>query len=161
VAVTGRLLAYHLTGRKGEALVKRHTYLCHSIYSSKIDALSGLRKGVKTMSTDYCLEKKIPAADVLDGRLMAFGVREQMSENTTEASKCLTDGRNYIWFYIDDDGAVSCLSRYGGNVPSKILQAIATIFDTDIFSEYEPQFWGFDSQEEWDAAMEQMGMGQA
>jgi hypothetical protein len=24
-------------------------------------------------------------------------------------------------------------------------------------SEYEPQFWGFDTQKEWDAAMEQMG----
>jgi hypothetical protein len=109
------------------------------------------------MSTDYCLEKRVRAADVLDGRLMAFGVREQLSEYTTEASKCLTDGRNYIWLDINDGGFVCSLSRYGANAPSKILGAIATIFDTEIFSEYEPQFWGFDSEEEWHAAMEQMG----
>jgi hypothetical protein len=25
------------------------------------------------------------------------------------------------------------------------------VFDTDIVSEYEPQYWGFETQEEWDA----------
>ena len=88
---------------------------------------------------------------------MAFCVREQLNERTTEAAKCLTDGRNCVWLYIDDDGFVSSLSRYGANAPSKILGAIATIFETKIFSEYEPQFCGFDSEEEWHAAMEQMG----
>jgi len=29
------------------------------------------------------------------------------------------------------------------------LQAIAEVFDTDIFSEHEPQYWGFDTEEEW------------
>ena len=98
------------------------------------------------MSTDYRLEKSVRAADILDGRLMAFGVQEQICEFTTETSKCLTDGRNYIWLYIDDGGLVGSLSRFGANAPSKILEAIATSFDTDIFSEYEPQFWGFDSK---------------
>jgi hypothetical protein len=36
-------------------------------------------------------------------------------------------------------------------IAAKILQAICEAFDADIFSEYEPQFWGFDTQEEWDA----------
>ena len=40
----------------------------------------------------------------------------------------------------------------GGNAPGQILGAIAKAFDTDISSEYEPQFWGFDTQEEWDRA---------
>jgi hypothetical protein len=44
------------------------------------------------------------------------------------------------------------ITRYGINNPTKILQAIAEAFDTDIFSEHEPQFWGFHTQEEWDAA---------
>jgi hypothetical protein len=94
------------------------------------------------MSTDYHVERRIRAADVLDGRLIAFGVGEHLGEGTTEKSKCLTDGRNYVWLYIDDDGFVCSLSRYGANAPSKILEAIATTFDTEIFSEYEPQFWG-------------------
>jgi hypothetical protein len=37
--------------------------------------------------------------------------------------------------------------------PSKILGAIADTFDVDIVSEYEPEFWGFSTKEEWDAAM--------
>ena len=32
------------------------------------------------------------------------------------------------------------------------MGAIAEAFDTDIFSEYEPKYWGFDTQEEWDLA---------
>jgi hypothetical protein len=56
---------------------------------------------------------------------------------------------------IDDDGFVSGLTRYAPNGdPGKILNALANVFDTDIVSEYEPQYWGFDTQEEWDAAME-------
>jgi hypothetical protein len=35
--------------------------------------------------------------------------------------------------------------------PGKILKAIAEACDTDIVSEYEPQFWGFETKEEWDA----------
>jgi len=37
------------------------------------------------------------------------------------------------------------------NAPQRILQAICDEFDVDIVSEYEPQFWGFKTQEEWDA----------
>jgi hypothetical protein len=44
------------------------------------------------------------------------------------------------------------LTRYGGNDPGKILKALANVFDTDIASEYEPQYWGFDTQEEWERA---------
>jgi hypothetical protein len=58
--------------------------------------------------------------------------------------------------YIDDDGLVALLSRYGANAPQKILNAVAEVFDTDIVSEYEPEFWGFDTQEEWDAAWTKM-----
>jgi hypothetical protein len=39
---------------------------------------------------------------------------------------------------------------------SKILCAIADAFDTELVSEYAPQFWGFDTQEELDAWQEKM-----
>jgi hypothetical protein len=67
--------------------------------------------------------------------------------------KCLTDGQNnFLWVYINDEGFVTCLTRYMPNgSPGRILQAISEAFDTDIFSEYESQFWGFETQEEWDA----------
>jgi hypothetical protein len=109
------------------------------------------------MSTDYRLLKKVPACDLFDGRLEGFGVREHVKPDaTTEKSRLLTDGRNYLWVYIGDDGFVGCLTRYYPNgAPGKILSVLAEVFDTDIVSEYEPRFWGFDSQEEWDADTEQ------
>ena len=104
------------------------------------------------MSTDYRLLKNVLACDLFDGRLEVFGVHEHLNAETTEQRRLLTDGRNYLWLYIDDAGFVSCLTRYMPNgAPSKILSAIAEAFDTGIVSEYEPQFWGFETQEEWDA----------
>ena len=110
------------------------------------------------MSTDYRLLKRVPACDLFDGRLEEFNVREHVkSDETTETKRCLTDGRNYLWVYADDDGLVSSLRRYAPNgVPIKILKVIADAFDVDVVSEYEPQYWGFDTQEEWDAALEEM-----
>ena len=104
------------------------------------------------MSTDFSLSKRIQASDLLEGRLERFGVRQKMNDETSEKTFCLTEGHNnFLWVYIDDEGFVSCLTRYmpNGN-PDRILEAIADAFDVDIFSEYEPQFWGFDTQEEWD-----------
>jgi hypothetical protein len=108
------------------------------------------------MSTDYRLLREVPACELFDGRLEEFGIHEHVKpEATTEKSRLLTDGRNYLWVYIDDNGFVGCLTRYAPNgAPGKILNPL--VFDTDIVSEHEPQFWGFDTQEEWDACMEKM-----
>jgi hypothetical protein len=118
------------------------------------------------MSTDYRLLKKVPgsngplakvpACDLFDGRLEEFGVREHDWPGETKKSRCLTDGRNGVCVHIDDDGFVLSISRHGRNYPGKILNAVAVVFDVDIVSEYEPQYWGFDTQEEWDACMENM-----
>jgi hypothetical protein len=110
------------------------------------------------MSTHYRLLRNIPACDIFDGRLEEFGVREHVApEATTETSRLLTDGRNYLWVYINDNGFVGELTRYAPNgAPGKILNALANIFDTEIVSEYEPQFWGFETQEEWDAWMKEI-----
>jgi hypothetical protein len=108
------------------------------------------------MSTDFILNKTVSARDLFGGDLEKFGVREHIRPDTSERSRCLTDGRNYLWVYIAENGFVGCLSRYAGNAPGKILDAIAEAFETEIFSEYEPQFWSFDTKEEWDAAMKEM-----
>src|SRR6516164_9573068 len=90
------------------------------------------------MSTDYVPFNKIRACDLFDGRLEKFGVREQLTDDTTETSKCLTDGRNWLWVYISDAGFVGWFTRYFPNgAPGKILNAIAQTFETDIFSEHE------------------------
>jgi hypothetical protein len=109
------------------------------------------------MSTDYATLNKVHITDLFDGRLEEFGVREHVHPTeTTATAKCLTDGRNYLWVYVHESGFISTITRYAGNAPGKILGAIAEVFDTGIVSEYEPQFWGFDTQEQWDAAEEEI-----
>ena len=133
------------------------------------------------MSTDYILSKKVRARDLLCGRLARFGIQEHVASDAIADlrawldglniayrpedplqdphvhslecfSRCLSDGRDYLWVYLTEDGFVASLSRYGANAPDKILAAISEEFETDIFSEHEPQYWGFDTQEEMDAA---------
>ena len=104
------------------------------------------------MSISFHLLNEVASSDLFDGRLERFGVREHLKpDETSEMWRCLTDGRNYVWVQVDDQGLVCFLTRYAGNVAKKILNAIAEAFDTDIVSEYEPQYWGFDTQEEWNA----------
>jgi hypothetical protein len=103
------------------------------------------------MSTDYRTQKRIRMADLGDGRLEEFGVRAAV-EPIQSSARYLTDSHNYVWVFGNKSGFVDMITCYGFNNPTKILQAIAEAFGTDIFSEHEPQFWGFQTQEEWDAA---------
>jgi hypothetical protein len=103
------------------------------------------------------LIKKVAAGDLFGGRLAEFGVHEAVSKDSTETSRCLTDGRNYLPVRIDEDGFVTTVTRHWGNAPGKILNALAEAFETDIVSEYEPQYWGFETEEEWDAWQRKLG----
>jgi len=109
------------------------------------------------MSTDYRILKTVLAADLFDGRLEEYGVREHRNEHTNDRARMLTDGRNFLWLYVGDAGEVEYMVRYmpNGN-PGKILGVIADAFDCDIVSEYDCRFYGFESEEEWNTAMQQM-----
>jgi hypothetical protein len=100
------------------------------------------------MSTYYRPLEKISACCLFDGRFEKSDIREHRNDSTTETERCLTDGRNYLWVSIDDAGFVYRFRRYGENLPGKMLNAVANAFDTDIASEYEPRYWGFDTEEE-------------
>jgi len=109
------------------------------------------------MSTDFITSEKIPFAHVFDGRLEKFEVYEHISDGkSSETSRCLTDGRNYLWLYAPADGFLACITSYDFNSPGRILRAITETFGVEILSDHEPQFWGFDTQAAWDAAMEAM-----
>jgi hypothetical protein len=110
------------------------------------------------MSTDFRLLQRVRACDLFDGRLEELNVHEHFNPTqTSKKRRCLTDGKNYLWVYMDDDGFVSSLTRWMRNGdPSEILGAIAVAFDTGVVSECEPQYWGFDTMEEWDAAEKKM-----
>jgi hypothetical protein len=106
------------------------------------------------MSTDYRPLKPIRARDLFNGMLSRLRVKEHIKpDETTERKRGLTDGRNYVWVFIDEKGLVSGFTCYGHNVPTKIFTAVGRTFGTYIASEYEHQYWGFDTEEEWRAAL--------
>lgn len=99
---------------------------------------------------------KIKFEDLFDGRLEKYGVNGLPPKNDRmSCPRCLTDGRNYLWVYQDGKQFVACFTCYFPNgVPSKILAAIEEEFGVAIISEYEPEYWGFSTQAEWDAALD-------
>ena len=106
------------------------------------------------MSTDFRPLTPIQMAELFDGRLERVGVWEHHPKwELAPNQKILTDGSNYLHVYSKEKGLVSSFSRYmpNGN-PGYILTAISDEFDVDIVSEYEPEYWGFATKEEWDAA---------
>jgi hypothetical protein len=107
------------------------------------------------MSTDFRIPKERLTLKVLfDGRLERFGVvEEHVPDETTETSRCLTDGQNWLWVSGAAGNDIH-LRRSGFNAVGKILSAIEEAFDVQVFSEHQPQFWGFETQEEWDAQMD-------
>ena len=66
----------------------------------------------------------------------------------------MTDGGNYLWAYRGNDGLIAVFTCWGMNAPGKILRAICDAFDVEVVSDYEPQSFGFETQEAMDAAME-------
>src|SRR5436309_15725248 len=108
------------------------------------------------MSTNYPLSKRVAIQELFDSRLESLGIVEYLvPDKTKEERRCLTDGRNFLWASGSEEDLR--LTRYMPNgAPRRILRAIAEAFDTEIFSEYQPQYWGFDTQAEWDAVLDAM-----
>jgi len=97
---------------------------------------------------------------LLDGRLEKFGVREHHvaadhSYANDHAKRCLRDDeQNFLWVFSDEQGFVESFTRYGFNDAKRILAAISEELRVEIVSEHEPRFWGYETQEEWNAAHE-------
>ena len=109
------------------------------------------------MSTDYSFLPPIPFCALFDGRLQKFGILEHIKRGENrEDARWLTDGNNYLQVHRGEQNEVGRITRHGANAPGNILRSIAEMFDVDIFSEYEPQYWGFETEEEWNAALEEM-----
>jgi hypothetical protein len=141
------------------------------------DAFTANHTRTHTMTTDYRLSNKIRLSDLIDGRLEQFGVREKIvSGETTNRTKRLTDGHDDLLAFADRHGFVKSLTRCGdfingsllvvirkgslikfpmGDVGVQpILEAIEKAFDTNTFSEFQPEYWGYGTQEEWNAEWE-------
>jgi hypothetical protein len=103
------------------------------------------------MSTDYKLQKEITLKELFDGRLEPHGIQEfEVEGKSSDQFGVLTDGTNRLAVYADD--VVKIIKRCGTNNENRILNAIADEFETDIYSEYSGKFWGYETDEEWEAA---------
>lgn len=106
------------------------------------------------MSKDFKPAEKISMTKLFGGRLEQFGVREHFEpEPWDELLRILTDGFNYLLVYETDDGNADLLTSKSWNDPEGILNAVALAFNIDIYTEDDPQFWGFHTQAEFDQYM--------
>jgi hypothetical protein len=132
--------------------------------SSAFASLYELAKAGKenAMSTQYGLRKRIKADELFDGRLEAFGVREEARPEgaadrfpqytKVKEVRYLTDGRDSMEVTIWQNGYACLQVRNLWCAPEKrIFHTIAEAFDTGIVTEHQPEFWGFETEEEWDA----------
>ena len=100
------------------------------------------------MFTYYRLDKKIKFKELFDGRLERFGVYNAGTKVVTRTWGCLHDDRNSL--VVEGDEVVESMTGFGlFNATEKILTAIATAFNTEIFSEYQPRVWMYKTEEEW------------
>jgi hypothetical protein len=113
------------------------------------------------MSTYYVivprnLNNRISASELFDGRLEKFGVRECIVEATNEQNRLLTDDNdNRVWVLVVNGKAQNFKVYAGCENPDHIFDAIRKAFGGGaIYSEHEPQFSGFETEEEWYAAWE-------
>ena len=103
------------------------------------------------MSIDFNLSKKVTARDLFCGRLATFEIREHVASGTSER-RCLTDETNYR-LSVYDRGRVRRLFRivWTQRSPQDPRRDQRSVRDRRL-SEHEPRYWGFDTQEELDAA---------
>lgn len=110
------------------------------------------------IATYFKLEQQVSMLELFGGQLEQYGIAEAVdSENACRHSRGLIDELGIdLWVWADDDGYVSGLVCEGFQDPSRILKAIAAAFNTKYYSEYEPQWWGYNTREEMNAAIEKM-----
>lgn len=105
------------------------------------------------------VNKEVSMDELFDGRLEEFGIAEDKRDESIPHRRLLTDGRNWLLVVgpVDDSDSpgVEFETRWLNN-PSRIIDAIEKAFDAHIFTEYEPQYWGFETDEEWDAWNEKL-----
>jgi hypothetical protein len=82
------------------------------------------------MSVDYFSRIRMLASGMFDGRLENLGLHEYKTEDTNDTARMLTDGTNYVWIYINDDGEIIKLKTYGQNTASNIVDKLDNVLKT-------------------------------
>ena len=74
--------------------------------------------------------------DMSDGK-----IREEITEQSRSDNRCFTDGKNYVWLSIDDDGNVYTFARYGQNDESFMIDLVETKLGYKLYNEHEDEYW--------------------
>lgn len=92
-------------------------------------------------------------ADIFDGRLQKLGVYERVVEGkSSDRHRSLTDGRNSLWVNGNPDPDICEIEVFGTNNPDRILDAITQTFAVKFASEFQAEYWGFGTEEEWETS---------
>jgi hypothetical protein len=101
------------------------------------------------MSIDFVPNTRIAISDLFDGRLEKYGIR-----SATKKKGYLFGKTGSLTVCCDDDDSIISFTSYDFSDPTSILIAIQNEFQTRLFSENEPQYWGFETVEEWENSTE-------
>jgi hypothetical protein len=108
------------------------------------------------MTTNYRSLPNIQFADLPYGRLEKYGIKVE-TDPVFDDVRHLVGSDGSIEVRRDKDG--SCAYRFnssGGRAPFAALSALAEEFGVEFVSEHDHRYWGFDTEEEWFAALDEM-----
>ena len=108
------------------------------------------------MSTYYRPLSKIPFAQLFDGRLKKYGVREKIQADTTKSRRYLVGCDGILVINRKKDGDSHFTRPSFMPMPWAVCDAISEEFKIEIVSERDHRYWGFATQKEWDAFNEKM-----
>jgi hypothetical protein len=106
------------------------------------------------MSTYYRPLPDIQFAQLFDGRLEKYGVKEEIAANPTEGERFLVGCDGFLRVCQEKNGTCTFMQR--GLVPWSIFDALTEEFEVELVSEYDHRFFGFTTEEEWDAFNEKL-----
>jgi hypothetical protein len=108
------------------------------------------------MSTMYRPLKDLLFAEIFNGRLEKYDIREKVQPDSTETRRYLA-GSDGVLIVYREENATCTFERAGFTaVPWAVFDALAEEFDTEFVSEHDHRFWGFATEEEWDAFNEKI-----
>ncbi len=100
------------------------------------------------MSTELAPLPDIEFAQLFDGRLERYGIKEKIVADPTEGTRYLVGRDGFLQVHRAENG--TCTFTRRGCVPWSIYDALAEEFEVELVTEHDYRFWGFATEEEWD-----------
>jgi hypothetical protein len=100
------------------------------------------------MSTWYRPIPDIQFAQLFDGRLEKYSIKEEIVADPSDGRRYLVGCDGFLEVDRSDDG--TCTFTRRGCVPWSIFDALAEEFEIELVSECDRRYWGFATEKEWD-----------